>query len=59
VFFAVLVILGTVALSGLKTGKAVGSALIALGILLLIYGLPALVGSILGGLSGSGGSFYF
>lgn len=59
VFFAALVILGTVALSGLKTSKAVGSALIALGIMLLIYGLPALVGSILGGLSGSGGNFYF
>jgi hypothetical protein len=59
VFFAVLVILGTVSLSGLKTGKALGSALIALGIMLLIYGLPALVNSILGGLSGSGTGFYF
>ena len=59
VFFAVLVIIGTVALSGLKTGKAVSSALIALFIMLLMVGLPALVGSILDGLSGSSGSFYF
>ncbi|MGB4594974.1 MAG: YIP1 family protein [Anaerolineaceae bacterium] len=59
VLFAVLVIMGTVALSGLKTSKAVGSALIALGIMLLLYGLPALAGSVLGGLSGTGGGFYF
>lgn len=59
VYFAVLVILGTIALSGLKTGKALGSAVIALVILLLLNGLMALVGSILGGLSGSGGGFYF
>lgn len=59
VFFAVLVIFGTVALSGLRTGQAVSSALICLFIMLLLYGLPALAGSLLGGLSGSGGGFYF
>lgn len=58
-FFAVLVIFGTISLSGLKTGKAVGSAFIALAILLLLNGIPALVGSLLGGLSGAGGGFYF
>ena len=59
VFFAVLVVMGTIALSGLKKGKAVGSALAALAILLLFNGIPGLISSFLGGLSGSGGMYWF
>lgn len=59
VFFAVLIVIGTIVLSGLKKGKAIGSALAALAILLLFSGIRSLINSFLGGLSGSSGMYFY
>jgi len=57
--FVGLLVIGAIQVSGLKQRKAVTATLIAAFIMLLLLGIPSLVGSLFGGLSGSGASFYF
>lgn len=57
--FVVLLVIGAIQVSGLKQRKAITATLIAALIMLLLLGIPSLVGSLLSGLSVSGASFYF
>lgn len=56
--FVIFLMLGTVSLSGIKTRKAVLAASIALGLMLVLVGLPSVVSTLLSGLSGSGYGYY-
>lgn len=58
-FFLVLLIIGAILISGLKKSKAVVTTIVAVLIMLLLQGIPSLVGSLLGGLNAGGAGFYF
>jgi hypothetical protein len=57
--FLVLLIIGAILISGLKKSKAILTTIIAVLIMLLLQGLPSLIGSLLGGLEAGGAGFYF
>lgn len=57
--FVLFLILSALLVSGLKKRKAILTTIIAVLIMLLLQGLPSLVSSLMGGLSGGGAGFYF
>lgn len=57
--FIIFLIIGAILISGLKKSKAILTTIIAVLIMLLLQGLPSLIGSLLGGLEAGGAGFYF
>ena len=57
--FLIFLIIGAILISGLKKRKAILTTIIAVLIMLLLQGIPSLIGSLLGGLSAGGAGFYF
>lgn len=57
--FVIFLVIGAILISGLKKSKALVTTIVAVLIMLLLQGVPNLVTSLLGGLSGGGAGFYF
>jgi hypothetical protein len=57
--FIIFLIIGAILISGLKKSKAILTTIIAVLIMLLLQGLPSLIGSLLGGWKLVGQGFYF
>ena len=59
VLFLTFLILSAISFSGLKKSKAIVTTIIAVLIMLLLQGIPSLLGSLFSGLSVGGAGFYF